>query len=327
MKKLIIAFLSVIGLSCQATAQWAHFSAPANRIAIGDIAVTGNAITIEALVNIQDYSPTQPVNDIVSKHHGPPDLSYLFRPNDFAIQTTNGIHSASHNYTLCFDSTYHLAGTYDGDSIRFFINGSKVAAEAWTGDLFQNTFTTSIGMESPGANYQEQFIGYISELRIWNTARTASQLQANMYDLSNPASQAGLLAYYKFGNGYQNLQGNTAYDGVPDGNAVAHTTNPHFSGSVNHSFCYPTAINEQAAIEHEFSIYPNPASFAVHISNKAHTAVHNVLTLTNSTGTLLLKEELHQDNHTVHLDGYPAGIYFLTLITDKGILSKKIIKE
>lgn len=327
MKKLIIAFLSVVSLTCQANAQWAHFSTPASRIAIGDIAVTGNAITIEALVTMQDYSPTQPVNDIVSKHHGPPDLSYLFRPNDFAIQTTNGIHSAAHNYPLCFDSTYHLAGTYDGDSIRFFINGSKVAAEAWTGDLFQNTFTTSIGMESPGANYQEQFIGYISELRIWNTARTASQLQANMYDLPNPAFQAGLLAYYKFNNGYQNLQGNTAYDGIPDGDSVTHTTNPYFNGSVSHSFCYPAAINEHASFEHAFSIYPNPVSSALHISNKASTAIHTFLTLTNSTGAVLQKEELHQGDHTIHLDGYPAGIYFFALISDQGIIAKKIIKE
>lgn len=328
MKQLLSTLIGVIALSLPATAQWAYFSAPASRVAIGDISITGDSLTIEALVCLKNYSPAQTVNDIVSKHHGPPDLSYLLRPNDFAIQTTSGIHSVSHNYPLCFDSTYHLAGTYDGDSLRFFINGSVVATQACTGTIFQNTLTTSIGLESPGANYQEQFIGYISELRIWKTARTASELQASMYGLPNPASQAGLVACYTFSNGYQNQQGNTAYDGVPDGDSISYAANPHFQGSVSRSFCFPvTAVNEHVTAASELSVYPNPVLSELHVSYKAGTAAPAVLTLTNSTGAVLLNESFYPGDHTVSLDHYPAGIYLIRLVTGKGIWTQKVIRE
>jgi hypothetical protein len=39
----------------------------------------------------------------------------------------------------------------------------------------------------------------------------------NMNDLPNPNTQNGLLAYYKFNGDYINVQGNAAYDGIPQG--------------------------------------------------------------------------------------------------------------
>src|SRR5690606_2572562 len=66
---------------------------------------------------------------------------------------------------------------------------------------------------------------FIDEVRIWNVARTEAQLQANMFDLPNPTTEPGLLAYYKFEGDYTNAQGNAAWNGTPVG-AVSLQANP-----------------------------------------------------------------------------------------------------
>ena len=63
---------------------------------------------------------------------------------------------------------------------------------------FKITGITTIGFFDT-QNSNENFIGYINEVRIWNVARTQAQLQTYMNSsLPNPAAQPGLLAYYTF---------------------------------------------------------------------------------------------------------------------------------
>ena len=53
---------------------------------------------------------------------------------------------------------------------------SQVAA---TGNLIQSSAKTTIGYNSSQTN-NENFIGYINEVKIWSTARTQAQIRANM---------------------------------------------------------------------------------------------------------------------------------------------------
>ncbi|MBK9017914.1 MAG: hypothetical protein IPM82_29890 [Saprospiraceae bacterium] len=57
--------------------------------------------------------------------------------------------------------------------------------------------------------------GKIDEFRIWNTARTAAQIQAN-YDKTIISPQAGLVAYYKFDQLEDLGQGNAGVNDVRD---------------------------------------------------------------------------------------------------------------
>jgi hypothetical protein len=329
MKKIFTTFGFVCVIVCSANAQWASFPQyENNRITIGDIAITGSTITVEALITMQDYLPVLNAYDIVSKHYGPPDVSYLFRPNDFAIQTDAGLKNVSHDIPLCFDSTYHVAGTYDGDSIRYFINAVQVASAGWSGNLYQNSLTTSIGNVSPDPiDYYEQFVGYLDEVRIWSTARSANELLANMYDLPNPSSQTGLVAYYKFDGSYENVQGNSAYDGVPSGPSLANTNNPFYSGNFSESFCFPVSVEEQSNEKQGFSVYPNPASSVVNIINHniAFTTVDMVLL--NMVGEVVLSEKRSFSTYSLDMEQLSAGVYFLTLKNGDVSHILKVVKE
>ncbi len=185
---------------------------------IGDLDVTGNQITVEALVMNVGTS----VN-IVSKHTNPANVNYLLRPGGVELTTSNGYISAPANFSPAQNQCYHVAFTYDGANLRYYVNGCLASTVAHTGTLVTNDLATAIGNQS--ACQCEPWNGFIDEVRIWNVARPEAALQANMFDLPNPTTQPGLLAYYKFSGDYTNSQGNPAWNGTPVG-AVSLQANP-----------------------------------------------------------------------------------------------------
>jgi gliding motility-associated-like protein len=69
-------------------------------------------------------------------------------------------------------------------------------------------------------------------VRIWNIARTQTQIRQYMNQpLPNPSTQTGLLAYYTFDN-LKNKQGNSQWDGSLLGNAAINQTNPTCSSFI-----------------------------------------------------------------------------------------------
>jgi gliding motility-associated-like protein len=185
-----------------------------NWVSVGDLSVPGDQLTVEALIYYTGASV-----DIVSKHTNPGDVNYLLRIGSFEITTTNGFAAfsgaAAAGVTISPNKMYHVAATYDGAMLKYYVNGCLTGQMAWSGTMVQSGLITAIGNMS--SCQCEQFVGYIDEVRIWNVARTQAQITANMTDLPSPTTQAGLLGYWKFDGNYTNMQGNPAFDGVPQG--------------------------------------------------------------------------------------------------------------
>lgn len=186
-----------------------------NYIEVGDLDVTGDQLTVEALIHYTGVS-----NNVVSKHTDPSNVNYLLRIGSFEITTTNGFANfggvAAAGVNLVQGETYHIAATYNGQFLRYYVNGCMTGEMPWTGDMAQSNLVTAIGQQS--ACQCEQFRGFIDEVRIWNVARTQQEIADNMLNLPNPTVEPGLLAYYKFDGNFVNNQGNAAWNGVPIGN-------------------------------------------------------------------------------------------------------------
>lgn len=189
-----------------------------NYVQVGDLDVTGDQITVEAIV-----TKTGGGVNIVSKHTNPGNVNYLMRPGSAEITTTNGYINAVTGFPLVNGQCYHLAFTYNGSSLDYYVNGCLASSTPHSGTLITNNFATAIGDQS--TNQAESWIGYIDEVRIWNVARTQAEIQANMMNLPTPTTQPGLLAYYKFDGNYVNAQGNATWDGTPVGNPQLLTNN------------------------------------------------------------------------------------------------------
>ncbi|MBB4036498.1 hypothetical protein GGR21_002404 [Dysgonomonas hofstadii] len=97
----------------------------------------------------------------------------------------------------------HFAAVYDGQYLRVYLDGEQIhfvetrnggtinLSMSYDGHTWDDTF--AIGRS---VGYQRMFNGYISECRVWNTARTTAQLEDGICYV-DPTSE-GLLAYWRF---------------------------------------------------------------------------------------------------------------------------------
>jgi hypothetical protein len=79
--------------------------------------------------------------------------------------------------SLVLNTWSHLAATYDGTTLRLYVNGGLVGSRAVASPLL-----TSTGVLRFGGNnvWGEFFAGRIDEVRIYNRALTVDQIQADM---------------------------------------------------------------------------------------------------------------------------------------------------
>lgn len=207
------------GFSQQAgCSDWLFTPSRPSAVNIGRLDVTGDKITVEAEIFQTANNPELNSADIVSKHSDPSDNNYLLRPHYASITTTAGFFQTPEICALEDNKRYHVAMVYDGKSLKFYRNGFLMSEIAAHGDLIQNNFNTRIGFYEY-EYWDVQFFGYINNVRIWNIARSQSEIRANMFiALQNPKSQAGLLACYTF-NDLKNKQEDSRWDGTLVGNA------------------------------------------------------------------------------------------------------------
>src|SRR5437879_12419831 len=78
---------------------------------------------------------------------------------------------------LALNTWAHLAATYDGTTIRLYVNGVQVASRAQTGTIATSTNPLQIGGDSL---YGQYFQGAIDEVRVYNVALTGAQIQTDM---------------------------------------------------------------------------------------------------------------------------------------------------
>ncbi len=97
----------------------------------------------------------------------------------------------------------HLATTYNGSTLRLYVNGAQVASRSVSGALTNSSGPLRIG---GNAVWAEWFSGQLDDLRIYNRALTATELQTDMNtpvgaaappppaDTQAPTAPAGLTA-------------------------------------------------------------------------------------------------------------------------------------
>ncbi|MBK8974603.1 MAG: LamG domain-containing protein [Planctomycetes bacterium] len=153
--------------------------------------VPQSGITVEAWVTYDESTlgsgwryPT-----VVRQNRNAGQESFFLRINADNINRTVVRWLVHANSTLTVDWTFtpgqllnwtHLAGTWDGQTARLFVNGTEMASRVGSGALADLGDVLRIGKGSDVATPIEVWNGEIDEVRLWPYARTAAEIQATM---------------------------------------------------------------------------------------------------------------------------------------------------
>ncbi len=193
-----------------------------------------NGVTLEAWVN-----PTTPTNwqaVIVKERSG--GLSYAV----YASSDTNRPVAALHTTTdvnlyavsqLLANTWTHLAMTYNGSNLVLYVNGVQSASQGLAGAMAVSTSPLRIGGDSVWGEY---FKGLIDEVRIYNRALSAAEIQNDMNAPINSAPQTGLtLAPGTFtistSGGMQQLTATATYSDGSTQNVTANSATTYASSN------------------------------------------------------------------------------------------------
>ena len=207
--------------------KWLSTPTVGSYVTVGDLDITGNQITVEANFNRnQNLNSGLFYGHLISKHSGTEDANYTLLPNGCEITTTNGYYSTFQTCPPTNNKTYHVAMVYNGSSLKFYRNGFLLSSQSCNGNLVNNNLQTTINQYAAQALTNNQMLGFINEVRIWNVARTQEEIKAYMNkSLPNPTTQEGLKGYYVFDD-LTNKQGNAKFNGKLNGDAATNATNP-----------------------------------------------------------------------------------------------------
>ena len=115
--------------------------------------------------------------DVIYK--GPDDIYYLESSSVLNRPATGGILSGPMYGTsaMPLNAWSHLAATLGDSTLRLYVNGVQVASQAVLAPLDTSNGALTIGGD---ALHGQHFAGRIDEVRIYNTALSASQIQTDM---------------------------------------------------------------------------------------------------------------------------------------------------
>jgi len=277
-----------------------------NYVDIGDISITGNKLTVEAIVKtISNGGCAVSTNhDVVSKHYDNTDVNYLLRPNYATINTANGFYETK-PIPISENECHHIAMVYDGSYLRFYLD-DLVDSVIATGNLITNPLNTLIGYSAGfNPNWYTQYFGFIDEVRIWNIARKKDQIQNYAFTtLPDPPNQVGLMAYYNFEKAYQNIEGNDSFNGIPTRNCII---------VLDSIVCViPTGINTLSK-ESIITVYPNPlcSSGTIRFNYITENAELNIYDIFGKKIRTI--NEVFGDELKLERDNLSSGLYFIVL--------------
>jgi hypothetical protein len=141
------------------------------------------------------------------------DLSIIRDHHDYSLYLNNARHLVAYVYPagdraeedpwaraesaveVTNEQWHHVASVWNGTTIQLYVDGNPVASPTLMQNAFGETATMQIGANAyvPG----QGFDGMIDEVRIWNTARTATDIRSTMFQ-QLVGNESNLAGYWPF---------------------------------------------------------------------------------------------------------------------------------
>lgn len=259
---------------------------------------------------------------------------YYIRPRrddgrlEFRLHDTNNNSEGESSDSILTNGVWHhVAGTYDGEEIKIYINGILHGSDSIR--FMIQTSDQPLTFGRLGSISAEYFSGRLDEVRIWNIARSHSQLKSTMDDTLGSAYYAtedsGLVGYWRF----DEAEGDTVRDLSVYGN------HGRIEGAVFVPSGALTDIQqiESGPVKKSFSLrqnYPNPFNPLTNINFSLTKPVFVELRVFNSAGeeiSVIVSRYMNAGTHRLSFSGkhLASGVYFYQLTAGEYREVKKMI--
>lgn len=280
-------------------------------------------ITVEVWAYSDVFDRSQWQEFVMKGGNSPPSepRQYYLRPYldrgtaQFLIHDLNTDYSESSEDTLMNGIWYHVAGTYDGNVLKIYVNGTLQGTDT-LGSVSIVESSEVLAFARLGSIDAEYYQGLLDEVRIWNVARTQAEIQFTMHDTlgpqyySNPGS--GLVGYWRFDEGSDT----TAFD----------LTGNHNDGIIHGAVYVPSGVllavdepENNLPVSHVlYQNYPNPfnpvTNFKYRISGSGLVSL-KVYDIDGRDMAVLVNEQKPAGEYAAQWDaeGFASGVYFYRL--------------
>lgn len=272
--------------------------------------LSGNAVTLEGWVKVNAFKTGFPYISSVIGIEGGDNNSAMLRFGDgnvannklqFILSFGSAQVKLNSVAGLNTNTWYHIAATYDGSSMKIYINGILDTSAPAAGNFTANgiLYLAKNGDNSRILN------GFLDEFRVWKKALTAAEILANNCNVS--ANASGLEANWKMNEG----SGNGALDT---------TTNTHFAILTNMSntnwktdvACSSSTLSANDVVSEKNNVnqvYPNPVKKGndIHFTIKDNAA-HEII-LYDMAGKLIMSRKIDQNDMMINTGNLSEGVY------------------
>ncbi|MFQ6007512.1 MAG: choice-of-anchor D domain-containing protein, partial [Candidatus Zixiibacteriota bacterium] len=171
-------------------------------------AVNVEQLTVEAWINWSEFGALGNIPAVVSNGHENDDEGYMLyqameppynRLGGF-VCTSSGTHLLNGSRLLNTGQWYHVAMTYNGSELSLYIDGKLDTILSVTGVIKRCvSYPLVFGSAHDGSG--AKFHGFVDEIRIWNHARSQTEIQATMHRTLS-GDEPGLVGYWNFNSVY-----------------------------------------------------------------------------------------------------------------------------
>lgn len=278
-----------------------------------------NYLTAEAWINIPNVTG---VKTIVGNHVGWGGTQFNLRVinntlNAFLGDGYYGVSSSAG--TIVANTWTHVALVYNDTTLKIYINGNEVGSTNIPINyaLANTTPQSFIGNSVFGG---EIFNGNMDEVRIWNVALSQSDIQ-NTMNCELQSGQTGIVAYYKFNQGFENINNSTittlldATTNANNGTLANFTLNGSTSNwkgasTITTGNICTVLSNEEFESIDNITVYPNPSNGIFTINAKGTMSI----SISDMLGKTILQTKIVMGENNIDISHVDTGVYLVNII-------------
>jgi hypothetical protein len=222
---------------------------------------TVNDYTVGGLAHPNQMLVSMGTNDLVSGYFGlsicrdPPSATPVFQ---FYLCDNSQHYIARSTINPTTAAWYHIAGTYDGTTLKLYINGNLEAQKT-----ISITRTSNSGNIQFGAlrktSYQYWLNGTLDEVKIYNYARSLEQIGQD-YGQNTPTNNA-LVGCWNFDEG----TGTAAYDSSGYGNTATLVNGAKYVDGIKGKAVYCDGADDYVSIAENADLDPHTSDWTISV--------------------------------------------------------------